>query len=87
MANPIWFMSAGEVITLVFPPGFFLCLCSEIPPIAPAWLLAVQVFITPVTAIHLHTGHKYPTTIFFLLKKSKEFIVPKEPSSGMQWEY
>lgn len=38
--------------SLLCPPEFLR--------ITPAWLLAIQLFIAPITATHLHTVYKYP---------------------------
>lgn len=70
------FLSCGllplTVILLLSPPSclaggsvFFsaFLLCTEVLPVPPAQLWVVQVFVTPITAVHFHSLYKYPTPI------------------------
>lgn len=70
------FLSCGllphTVILLLSPPSclaggsvFFsaFLLYTEVLPVPPAQLWVVQVFVTPITAVHFHSVYKYPTTI------------------------
>lgn len=55
---------ASTVLLLLFLLLYLLLLLSlprNPPPLPPAWVLAVQTSIAPVTAMHLHTVYKYPT--------------------------
>lgn len=52
----------------IHTPRFFLFpFLPEVPPTPPASLLAMRLFVAPITALHLHTVYKYPTTVVLAL--------------------
>lgn len=55
-----------------------LPLCQEILPVSPTSLLATQLLITSVTATHLHSMYKHPTT-----HRNKHYSVTKLQLDGI----